>query len=142
MAEWYYRLEGTNQGPVSEQDLKHIFESGTLSLNTPVWKEGMQDWAEAKMIPALSGSSVHKQMPSPTSVRRINQYGQKLSKPVKWLLPLLSASVLPGFVCGRLKTNNQKLEDLPKLHVINTKAWDRTKLNLRETMPQHQHDGI
>ena len=47
MTEWFYRLDGVNQGPVSEADLKHIFDSGALPLTTAVWREGMEDWVEA-----------------------------------------------------------------------------------------------
>lgn len=42
------------QGPVSEQDLKHIFQSGALPDETQVWCDGMQDWRLAKEINGLS----------------------------------------------------------------------------------------
>ncbi len=51
MAEWYYILEGEEQGPISEDDLKHIFDSGALPLTTPVWREGMDDWVAAETSP-------------------------------------------------------------------------------------------
>src|ERR1700716_331031 len=53
MSEWYYILDETERGPVSEDDLKHIFASGTLPLNTPVWREGMEDWTAAGDCPDL-----------------------------------------------------------------------------------------
>ncbi|MFN7139490.1 MAG: DUF4339 domain-containing protein, partial [Limisphaerales bacterium] len=47
MADWYYRFNGSEQGPISEEDLKHIFDSGALPLSTPVWKEGSSGWCRA-----------------------------------------------------------------------------------------------
>ena len=57
MTEWFYRLNGTNQGPVSEADLKHIFDSGALPLSTPVWHNGMEEWVEANEMKQSAPSS-------------------------------------------------------------------------------------
>jgi TPR repeat protein len=54
MAEWYYRFEEDVEGPLSEDDFKHIFDSGALPLTTQVWREGMENWAEAKAIAILT----------------------------------------------------------------------------------------
>src|SRR5580704_16710890 len=48
MHDWFYRLEGREEGPISEEDLKHIFDSGVLSLDTPVWRDGLPDWIPAE----------------------------------------------------------------------------------------------
>ncbi len=57
MTQWFYRLNETNQGPVSEDDLKHIFESGALPLTTTVWSEGMNEWVEAKNLKRFAFSA-------------------------------------------------------------------------------------
>ena len=49
MAEWYYRIGETVQGPISECDLKHILNSGAVPLTTAIWHEGMNDWVEANI---------------------------------------------------------------------------------------------
>ncbi len=54
MTQWFYRLNGANQGPVSEADLIHIFDCGVLSYSTPVWCEGMEEWIEYQKVQLLS----------------------------------------------------------------------------------------
>ena len=44
MPEWYYRVDEQEQGPLSEEDLRHVFECGALPPTTYVWREGMQEW--------------------------------------------------------------------------------------------------
>lgn len=41
---WYYAHNGSQQGPVSEQELSRLMMSGTLSASTLVWREGLADW--------------------------------------------------------------------------------------------------
>ncbi len=47
MNQWYYILEGKVQGPLSEEDMKHVFCCGALPFETQVWQEGMKAWANA-----------------------------------------------------------------------------------------------
>lgn len=71
MNEWYYRLGEDVQGPVSEEDLNHIFESGALPDETRVWCEGMQDWKAASKIlmrPRFCATSREDQSPSSHSL--------------------------------------------------------------------------
>jgi hypothetical protein len=46
-------LEGKEQGPVSVDDLKHVFDSTALPMTTPVWCEGMKEWVAAETIQSL-----------------------------------------------------------------------------------------
>jgi uncharacterized RDD family membrane protein YckC len=41
---WYYALNGQQQGPVSADDLSSLLSSGTITPETLIWKEGMSDW--------------------------------------------------------------------------------------------------
>ncbi|KIN74177.1 DUF805 domain-containing protein [Sulfitobacter guttiformis] len=42
--EWYYALEGTSHGPVSQADFEQLVAAGTVRSDTLVWQEGMEDW--------------------------------------------------------------------------------------------------
>src|SRR5262249_6463605 len=53
--EWYYSVDGKQQGPVTAADLKKLAEAGTLQATDLVWKEGMDAWAPAKTVKGLFG---------------------------------------------------------------------------------------
>ncbi|WP_298858598.1 DUF805 domain-containing protein [uncultured Sulfitobacter sp.] len=42
--DWYYAVEGTSNGPISEVELKELVAVGTIRSDTLVWQEGMADW--------------------------------------------------------------------------------------------------
>lgn len=45
MTDWYYSAGGTEQaGPVSEQQLIGLFQSGQIAPDTLVWREGQANW--------------------------------------------------------------------------------------------------
>ncbi|WP_297831618.1 GYF domain-containing protein [Thermomonas sp.] len=45
MTDWYYSTGGTEQaGPVSEQQLIGLFQSGQIAPETLVWREGQANW--------------------------------------------------------------------------------------------------
>ncbi len=48
MKEYYYEEKGEQKGPVSLEGLK-----GRVVSNTKIWREGLQDWVEAKNLPEL-----------------------------------------------------------------------------------------
>ena len=41
---WYYALNGSQQGPVSEEQLVQLVSSGTINSTTLVWREGLPEW--------------------------------------------------------------------------------------------------
>jgi len=41
---WHYVKDGEQYGPVTEEELKRLYESGQLSSNDLVWREGLSDW--------------------------------------------------------------------------------------------------
>lgn len=45
MSEWYYEKEGTQQGPVSDTELRSLQNSGQVSGETLIWREGMDEWS-------------------------------------------------------------------------------------------------
>jgi uncharacterized RDD family membrane protein YckC len=42
--QWFYTEDDKQVGPVSEDELRQLAESGKLSGETMVWREGMPDW--------------------------------------------------------------------------------------------------
>lgn len=42
--EWYYAVEGTSKGPVSQSEFEELVATGTIRSDTLVWQEGMEDW--------------------------------------------------------------------------------------------------
>ncbi len=42
--DWYYAIEGTSNGPVSEIQFEQLVAAGTVRSDTLVWQEGMEDW--------------------------------------------------------------------------------------------------
>ena len=48
MKEYYYEEKGEQKGQVSLEGLK-----GRVVSNTKIWREGLQDWVEAKNLPEL-----------------------------------------------------------------------------------------
>lgn len=42
--DWYYAIEGTSQGPVTQADFDQLVAAGTVRSDTLVWQEGMEDW--------------------------------------------------------------------------------------------------
>lgn len=53
MAQWYYLVNSQQQGPVSSEQLKALSAGGTVTPETYVWREGMDDWKPAKMVQGL-----------------------------------------------------------------------------------------
>jgi len=41
---WYYAKGGSQQGPVSTEDLQAKISSGELAASDLVWRDGMKDW--------------------------------------------------------------------------------------------------
>ena len=60
--EWYYTLQGQQQGPVPESKLRSLLQSGQVLPNEFVFKEGMSDWAAASSRSELMGG------PPPTPI--------------------------------------------------------------------------
>jgi uncharacterized RDD family membrane protein YckC len=53
MDEWFYALNGAQQGPVSKATLMQLLSSGQVPVDSLVWREGMGDWVAASTVPEL-----------------------------------------------------------------------------------------
>lgn len=47
---WYIRIENENKGPFPETLVSQMVETGKVSRNTLIWREGMANWVEAAVI--------------------------------------------------------------------------------------------
>lgn len=52
-AQWHYVHEGHSEGPIPQSELLKMFAEGRLGSDTPVWTEGMSDWAPATQMEAF-----------------------------------------------------------------------------------------
>jgi uncharacterized RDD family membrane protein YckC len=58
--EWYYSENGERRGPVPDTALTELLQSGRLSTDTLVWREGWNDWrpfSQAGLTDAAAGSA-------------------------------------------------------------------------------------
>jgi len=82
MRTWYYIEENEKKGPVGEEDLIALLQSGGVASDTLVWTEGMEEWAKAQTIKALrsdhvdtpiTGEQVEWDLTDPLSAVRIGK---------------------------------------------------------------------
>jgi len=66
MSEWYYTSAGRQLGPVTSAQLKQAAQSGQLTPNDLVWKDGMPDWAPATKLKDLFDGAPASPAPAPT----------------------------------------------------------------------------
>jgi len=69
--EWYYGLDGAEEGPISFSQMKQHLETGFISTDYFVWHEGMDDWAPLEDIPELLAVLQRKTPPKPPPALRI-----------------------------------------------------------------------
>jgi hypothetical protein len=50
---WFYKVENAKRGPVSGIELREKILSQELSVETPVWRDGMETFASARHVVAL-----------------------------------------------------------------------------------------
>ena len=47
---WHVTVNGSQKGPISEQEVQKLIQEGTLLPTDLVWKEGMKEWQVASII--------------------------------------------------------------------------------------------
>lgn len=55
---WFYVLNGYTYGPVEESQLRALIETGMIRPTDLVWREGMDQWYEARWITGLVPTSL------------------------------------------------------------------------------------
>jgi hypothetical protein len=65
---WHYQQDGSQLGPIPEDDLRDLLQSKRLAADTPVWTEELGEWYPADQIENLSESPQTKAaIPSSTA---------------------------------------------------------------------------
>jgi len=57
MSQWYYAVQGQQQGPIDEAELRQLAQTGKIGEQDLVWKEGMEDWQTFGQVFLSSGSA-------------------------------------------------------------------------------------
>ena len=70
MSIWYYTKKNRKHGPIEKEELLELFKDGKLSIDTLVWRKGLDEWAKAILVeelkldefnpPALPGKKLEK----------------------------------------------------------------------------------
>ena len=63
---WYYDQAGTRQGPIPESQLRALRDQRTITDDTLVWREGMDDWRTLKecQTPLTAALTIPNDVPS------------------------------------------------------------------------------
>lgn len=59
--DWYYSQNNERHGPISETELADLQQTGTITEETLVWREGWNDWrrfADANLSPAVAAEGL------------------------------------------------------------------------------------
>ncbi len=51
---WYYVLNGASHGPVAETELRSLRQQNIVTLDNPIWMEGMAEWVPFNQSPLFS----------------------------------------------------------------------------------------
>ena len=62
---WYYSKNGTQLGPVTEEELKAKASSGEVLATDLIWKEGMADWKPYGQVPEFYPGGMLSKVPAP-----------------------------------------------------------------------------
>ncbi len=54
---WYYVQAGQQAGPVNDADLENLFQTGVVTAETMVWREGMANWEPYAKVKGGASSS-------------------------------------------------------------------------------------
>jgi len=64
-SEWYYAVQGQQQGPVSSGELRQLVTSGRIQPSDMVWKQGMTQWVAAINVTGLFPAGTQAPPPIP-----------------------------------------------------------------------------
>jgi len=53
---WYYIEQGQQVGPVTDQQLQQLFQSGSITADTLVWRQDMANWTPYSQVTIAPGS--------------------------------------------------------------------------------------
>lgn len=102
----YLVIDGKQEGPLSEDQIRQSLAGGTLSADVPAWHDGLPGWTPLGQLQGLvdrpDGKGISPGVPRPALVRVENvtkSFGDKIA------LKEVSFSVPAGQICGLLGPN-------------------------------------
>lgn len=66
---WYYAVDGQQVGPFSVDEIKVLVKDGKITVDTPVWKSGLEAWAPIADVPELN-QPLHSATAAPSPEER------------------------------------------------------------------------
>lgn len=84
---WYYEDKGSRKGPVSEREIRQLIESGNVSYDNYLWREGYKGWT--RVTDTELSHHLNKVSPPPL-------LGAKVNNTFVWILAF--APVLGTFL--------------------------------------------
>ncbi len=69
----YVAVDGQQRGPLSKDDLTELIRSGTVTGNTPMWKQGMAEWQPVGSHPDYA-SFIARAQPTPPPIPKAPAY--------------------------------------------------------------------
>ena len=77
---WYYRAGGNQFGPVSEEEVWHLLDRGTIRPTDMVWKAGLQTWIQIEQCLTFREPSFQRnRQPSENNDRPGNWRGGQIA---------------------------------------------------------------
>ena len=73
---WYYSKNGTQLGPISEEEMSAKVKVGEIAPTDLIWQEGMADWKPAGQVSAIQGNFSVSQSSTPQAQMPAKNYGQ------------------------------------------------------------------
>ncbi|MCC6130745.1 MAG: PrsW family intramembrane metalloprotease [Acidobacteria bacterium] len=144
MAEqWFYVVNNANQGPVDRDALVRRARDGRIQRSTLVWKDGMQDWAEAQTFDFLYPKEVAPPplppppKPSATAPQRdlrgmLGGVGAKISDVAD--LPTISDINVKQVLIGGLKEKTGE-EDIEEEFIVGTRKTTPSLAEIKTGWP-------
>jgi hypothetical protein len=65
-ADWYYRKNGQQLGPLESAELRRLADTGVVTPDDMVWRQGAKQWAKASSVKGLFAEPIAKAADSPT----------------------------------------------------------------------------
>ncbi|MFC7335883.1 GYF domain-containing protein [Haloferula chungangensis] len=118
MAKWYYSLNGVQQGPVDDEEMRAMLASGMIQASTLVWRDGMDRWVPLASQPEWS-SQIASPMGTPIPAYSVAPPTNGLAI-ASMVLGLLSMPIMlgcafgilaaiPAVICGHLSLGQLKV---------------------------------
>jgi len=61
--DWFYYAEGCGVGPVDDAEIRGLLQSGAITADTLVWRDGLDDWTQAQDTELLLGAEAPSSIP-------------------------------------------------------------------------------